>query len=121
MCTRAVAMHTKAPLVAYQRTTTEVGGRGGLKWSGCIVCIRLWPRLPHGCHRLLSILPMLGALTVRDVSRGQPSLLLPLSVLAIWALPGYACILISGHSLPVLLGWLAPFGHTWLDFVWAWG
>ena len=27
----------------------------GLKWSGCIVRIRLWPRLPHGCHRLLSI------------------------------------------------------------------
>ena len=26
-----------------------------LKWSGCIVRIRLWPRLPHGCHRLLSI------------------------------------------------------------------
>ena len=27
----------------------------GLKWSGCNVRIRLWLRLPHGCHRLLSI------------------------------------------------------------------
>ena len=29
-------------------------GKSGLKWSGCKVRIRLWPRLPHGCHRPLS-------------------------------------------------------------------
>ena len=33
-------------------------------WSGCSVRIRLWPRLPHGCHRLRSIRPQLGANTV---------------------------------------------------------
>ena len=26
-------------------------------WSGCSIRIRLWPRPPHGCHRLLSIVP----------------------------------------------------------------
>ena len=31
------------------------GHFGGLKWSGCVVRIRLWPRLPHGCHRLPSM------------------------------------------------------------------
>ena len=34
-----------------------------------------------------------------------------------WPLPGYAYILVSGHSLPVLHGLLAPFGHTWLGFI----
>ena len=33
----------------------------GLKPSGCSVRIRLWPRLPHGGHRLLSFMPMYGA------------------------------------------------------------
>ena len=27
----------------------------GFEWSGCIVRIRVWLRLPHGCHRPLSI------------------------------------------------------------------
>ena len=31
------------------------GGGGGLERSGCSVRIRLGPRLPHGCHGLLSI------------------------------------------------------------------
>ena len=29
--------------------------REGSRWSGCSVRIRVWLRLPHGCHRLLSI------------------------------------------------------------------
>ena len=33
-------------------------GCWGLKRSACNVRIRLWPRLPHGCHCLLSIMPM---------------------------------------------------------------
>ena len=33
----------------------------GLKWSGCSVRIRLWPRLHHSCHRLLSIPPVYSA------------------------------------------------------------
>ena len=37
------------------------GGGGGSIWSGCSVRIRLWPRLPRDCHRLLSILPTCGA------------------------------------------------------------
>ena len=41
------------------------GRWGGLKWSGCNVRITLWARLPHGCHRLLSIMPMYGAFTVQ--------------------------------------------------------
>ena len=32
-------------------------GRENLKWSGCNGRIRLWLRLPHGCHRLLSFKP----------------------------------------------------------------
>ena len=35
--------------------------RGASIWSGCSVRIRLWPRLPRDCHRLLSILPSRGA------------------------------------------------------------
>ena len=35
--------------------------------------------------------------------RVQPSSLRPLSILALWALQGYAYILVKGHSLPVLL------------------
>ena len=42
----------------------------------------------------------------------QPSSLCPLSTLELWALQGYACILVKGHSLPVLLYLLAPLGHT---------
>ena len=34
---------------------------GASIWSGCSVRIRLWPRLPRDCHRLLSILPTRGA------------------------------------------------------------
>ena len=40
----------------------------GLKWSGRNVHNRLWPRLPHGCHRLLSIPPLYGAFTVRSLT-----------------------------------------------------
>ena len=42
------------------------GGRQGVGndkasiWSGCSVRIRLWPRLPRACHRLLSTLPTRG-------------------------------------------------------------
>ena len=64
---------------------------------------------------------MPSAFTVRDVYRGQASLLLPLSLLSICALQDHACIQVSGHSLPVQLGWLAPFGHTWSGFVGALG
>ena len=45
-------------------------GRGGglaSTWSGCSVRIRLWPRLPHGCHRFLPIMPVSGASTVRQL------------------------------------------------------
>ena len=31
-------------------------------WSGCSVRIRLWPRPPHGCHHLLSMMPQRGGL-----------------------------------------------------------
>ena len=41
-----------------------------------------------------------------------PLSLLPLSILALWALQGYACIQVRGHSLPVLLCLLAPLGQT---------
>ena len=37
------------------------GGGGGFKWSGCKVRIRRWLRLPHTCHRLLSIVSTSGA------------------------------------------------------------
>ena len=37
------------------------GSPGASMWSGCSVRIRLWPRLPRNCHRLLSILPTRGA------------------------------------------------------------
>ena len=36
--------------------------------SGCRVRIRLWPRLPRDCHRLLSIVPMYGASAERSAS-----------------------------------------------------
>ena len=36
-------------------------GQRGLKWSGSNVRIRLWLRLPHGCHRCLSIASASGA------------------------------------------------------------
>ena len=44
------------------------GGAWASTWSGCSAHIRLWPRLPHGCHQLLSILPVSGASTVRQLS-----------------------------------------------------
>ena len=37
---------------------------GASTWSGCSVRIGLWPRLPHGCHRPLSIMPVSGASTL---------------------------------------------------------
>ena len=40
----------------------------GLDGSGRGVRIGLWPHLPHGCRRLLSIMPMFGGSTVRFVS-----------------------------------------------------
>ena len=40
------------------------GEGGGLNWSGCSVRVRLQPRLPHGCHRLLTIVPIFGVSTV---------------------------------------------------------
>ena len=40
---------------------------GGLYWSGCNVRIRLWPRLPHGFHHPLSMVPMFGASAVQFV------------------------------------------------------
>ena len=36
-------------------------GGGASIWSGRSVRIRLWPRLPRDCHRLLSIWPTRGA------------------------------------------------------------
>ena len=41
---------------------------GASIWSGCSVRIRLWPRLPRDCHRLLSIVPMSGASAERLAS-----------------------------------------------------
>ena len=87
----------------------------GIKWSGCNVRIRLWPRLPHGCHRLLSIMPMYGASAVRFVITS--STLVPASADCTGAagstgLLATGCILVRGHSLPVLQLLLAPFGNT---------
>ena len=42
----------------------------------------------------------------------QPLTLLPLALLAFWALQGYTCILVRGHSLPVLLLLPSTLGHT---------
>ena len=39
----------------------------GASGASCGVCIRLWPRLPHGGHRLLSFMPMYGAFISQDV------------------------------------------------------
>ena len=39
----------------------QTSGRWTSIRSGCSVRIRLWPRLPRDCHRLLSILPTRGA------------------------------------------------------------
>ena len=49
-----------------------LGIRGGAStWSGCSVRIRLWPRLPHGCHCLLSFMPVCGASTVRQLIKSS--------------------------------------------------
>ena len=47
----------RAPSIARRRPSPGPPHlRGdGLKWSGRSVRIGLWPRLPHACHRLLSI------------------------------------------------------------------
>ena len=76
------------------------GAAGGAsKWSGCSVRITLWPRLPHGGHRLLSIKPQCGASTVRLVSIGQPSSLRPLPLQALRTLQG-VCVHPGPWSLP---------------------
>ena len=46
--------------MAVQHPKGTQRGKWGFKWSGCIVRIRLWLRLPHGCHRLLSIVSASG-------------------------------------------------------------
>ena len=85
----------------------------GLKWLGCSVHIRLWPRLPLGVHRLLSIVPMFGASAVRFVSSGSSlAPLLLLALLGLWALLGCACIPVRGHSIPVLR-LVVPFYKGW--------
>ena len=109
------------------------GGQGGqgFKWSGCIVRIRLWLRLPHSCHRLLSIVPASRA-SASAIGLCIPALaprcslalwtlaprcslalwtLAPRCSLALWTLPGHAYIQVSGHSLPQVL-LLAPFGPS---------
>ena len=58
-----------------------------------------------------SVLP----LSVRRAN-AHPLTLRPLSTLALRALQGYAYIPVKGHSLPVLLRQLAPFGHMWLGW-----
>ena len=63
----------------------------GLKWSGCNVRVGLWPRLPHGCYRLLSKVPMFGA-SCDLRAQVHPSPLLRLTLLAGWAPTGHACI-----------------------------
>ena len=84
-----------------QTTIGERWGGGGFKWSGCIIRIRLWLRLPHGCHRPLSIV---------SASRASPGAfglcipaLAPRCSPAPWTLQGYAYIQVSGHSLPEVL------------------
>ena len=37
------------------------GCEGASIWSSCSVRIGLWPRLPRGCYRVLSFMPMFGA------------------------------------------------------------
>ena len=51
----------------------------------------------------------------------KSSALLPLYLLALRTLLGYAYILVRGHSLSVLHWMLAPFGYTKLGFVRASG
>ena len=64
--------HNCFALLPSQRTPAQQRGKGGggvigLDWSGCIVRIRLWPGLPHGCHHLLSIMRHRTALSQRDL------------------------------------------------------
>ena len=73
--------------------------------------IRLWLRLPHGRHRLLSIGSASGA------SSGALGLCSPVPSFRAVLWPSglcraYAYILVSGHSLPEVL-LLAPFGPSW--------
>ena len=49
------------PLVNFVFSHNGCLGLGGFKWSGCSVRIRLWLRLPHSFHRLLSIVSASGA------------------------------------------------------------
>ena len=93
-----------------------LGREGGFKWPGCIVRIRLWLRLPHSCHRLLS------SVSASCASPGAIGLciLAPRCSLALWTPLGYAYIQVSGHSLPEVL-LLAPFGPSRLGCVWSLG
>ena len=63
---------------------------GGFKWSGCIVRMRLWLRLPHSCHCLLSIV------SAFRTSPGAIGLCIPALAprcsLAVWTRQGYAYI-----------------------------
>ena len=84
--------HSDMPICPSKQLYTN-GVGSGLKWSGCGVRIRLWPRLPHGCQRLLSVPPLYRVITVRSVL--PSAALVPASALytGFWALQGHACIL----------------------------
>ena len=46
----------------------------GFKWSGCNVRLRLWLRLPHSCHGLLSIVPASAAEQGSDMNISSKAL-----------------------------------------------
>ena len=51
---------------------------------------------PHGCHRLLSIVPMFSVSTAQGLRIVQPSIPLPLPLSALWALLGQAYMVWKG-------------------------
>ena len=89
---------------------------GASTWSGCRVRTKLWLRLPHGCHRLLSIMPASGAFTVQQLVRCSP--LAPASAGSTSVLGSTGLGVHPGQgSLPPRVAMLrAPFGHTWSGF-----
>ena len=70
------------PAKASYVSTSSSTGLGG----------KVWPRLPHGCRRLLSVPPLYSVIT-RSVP--PSAALVPASALytGFWALQGHACIL----------------------------
>ena len=91
-------------------------GLKGLKWSGCIVRIRLWPRLPHGCHRLLSIRRRSALSQCELCPEVSPR---SCSRYPCWQFGLYRVMCASRSVVTPFLCCLdcwPPFGHTWSGF-----